>query len=184
MVPGWRGSGPEHWQSVWEREHAEYRRVKQRSWDSVYLTDWIFAIERSAATIPGEVVLVAHSLGCLAAVWWAALGLPTAEKVRGAMLVAPPNLARKCGLLPALSSFNPVPLRPLPFPSVLVGSEDDPYASLEDAAAMALVWGSEFRSAGAAGHINTASGHGDWPDGRRALEELLASVQPGRAVCA
>jgi predicted alpha/beta hydrolase family esterase len=53
----------------------------------------------------------------------------------------------------------------LPFPALLISSSDDPYCTAARAKAMAEAWGASFVDAGALGHINTASGHGPWPDG-------------------
>ena len=61
----------------------------------------------------------------------------------------------------------------LPFPSLVVWSEDDPYGAPDEARAMATDWGSRERSAGARGHLNGDSGLGDWAEGRRWLAELL-----------
>jgi predicted alpha/beta hydrolase family esterase len=175
MVPGWSGSGPEHWQSIWEREHSGYRRVEMRNWQSVERADWVGAVERTLADVSGAVVLVAHSLGCLSVAWWAARQRGAATRVIGAMLVAPPNLASSPGLLPALESFASPPALALPFPSLVAASENDPYATFEEAANMASTWGSELRNAGLAGHINTASGHGPWPEGRQSLQQFIAN---------
>jgi len=136
-IPGWAGSGPEHWQSVWEREHPEFRRARMRNWQSVERDEWVRAVERTLAEVPGETVLVAHSLGCLAVDWWALQNAPRASEVRGALLVAPPDLDSSACLLPALASFAPAPLARLPFPSLVIASENDPYAGLAEAGAMA-----------------------------------------------
>ena len=175
IVPGWSGSGPEHWQSIWEREHSEYRRVEMRNWQSVERADWVGAVERALADASGPVVLVAHSLGCLSVAWWAARQRGASTRVLGAMLVAPPNLTSSPGLLPALESFTPVPALPLPFPSLVAASENDPYATFGEAADMASAWRSELRNVGLAGHINTASGHGPWPEGRQILQQFIAN---------
>jgi predicted alpha/beta hydrolase family esterase len=63
----------------------------------------------------------------------------------------------------------------LPFPSLVVGSVDDPYATVDFARGLAADWGSDFVVAGALGHINADSGLGDWPQGRKFLADLLAS---------
>lgn len=176
IVPGWAGSGPLHWQTVWERQHPDYHRVALEDWRSVERADWVAAVERSFRSFSGEVVLVAHSLGCLAVAWWATSRSSSRERVRGAMLVAPPDLGTAPGRLPALASFIPVPPGKLPFPSVLVASENDPYVTAEAAASMADGWGSQLVSAGVAGHINVDSGHGPWPEGDRYLQRFIANL--------
>jgi uncharacterized protein len=175
IVPGWMGSGPLHWQTYWEQKHPDYRRVALDDWRNVHREDWVVALDNSLRSLSGDVVLVAHSLGCLAVAWWAA-SVASVGVVQAAMLVAPPDLASAPGCLPALSSFTPLPQRKLPFPSLLVASETDPYATVQAAAVMAGRWGSTFINAGSAGHINVDSGHGDWPEGERYLTSFLDAV--------
>jgi predicted alpha/beta hydrolase family esterase len=145
-------------------------------WRNVHCQDWVSALEIALFSLNGDAVLVAHSLGCLATAWWAAAGSPGTKRVRAAMLVAPPDLASAPGCLPALSSFTPVPRRKLPWPTLLVASETDPYASIAAAAQMAEDWGSVFLNAGAAGHINADSGLEEWPAGERHLADFLCMV--------
>ena len=104
MVPGWYGSGPGHWQTVWEENHPEYVRVTHNDWRSVHRPDWVQALDRTVLSVSGDVVIVAHSLGCLAVAWWAATRAGSSGRVRGAMLVAPPDLNSAPGTLPALAS--------------------------------------------------------------------------------
>jgi predicted alpha/beta hydrolase family esterase len=177
IVPGWHGSGPAHWQTIWEQNHPEYVRVAHRDWCSTHCPDWVMAVDRAVISSPGDVVLVAHSLGCLAVVWWASLRSDCARWVQGALLVAPPNLSSATGTLPALSSFTPLPAGRLPFRSLLIASENGPYTSIEAAAGLARKWGSEFIDVGAAGHINADSGHGQWLEGERHLQRFRDSVR-------
>jgi predicted alpha/beta hydrolase family esterase len=123
-------------------------------------------LDHAIRSVSGNVILVAHSLGCLTVAWWAATAVGSSGKVQGAMLVAPPDLETAPGTLPALASFTPTPLGRFPFPSLLVASENDPYAGIEAAAAFASQWGSDFVNVGAEGHINADSGHGPWPLGQ------------------
>src|SRR5262249_23121837 len=108
--------------------------------------------------------------GCLAVVHWA-MGEP--HDVVGALLVAPPDVEQP-EAPPSVRDFAPIPLALLPFPSIVVASTDDLYASFERAEEFARAWGSRFVSAGAAGHLNTDAGYGPWPAGERLLEELMA----------
>jgi predicted alpha/beta hydrolase family esterase len=61
----------------------------------------------------------------------------------------------------------------LPFPSIVVASNNDPFLTTTRAREMARLWGSRFVDAGPAGHINGDSGVGDWPEGKRLLRLLL-----------
>jgi hypothetical protein len=170
IVPGWTNSGPEHWQTLWERaDPRRFHRVEQRDWDEPQLDEWVHALDAAIAAEPAPPVLAAHSLGCIAIAHWAAT---SARPVAGALLVAPPDVER--GDMPdAVRNFAPVPLRPLPFRSFLVASNNDEYLTIERAEAFARAWGSELVRAGRAGHINTDAGFGPWPEGERLLALLL-----------
>jgi hypothetical protein len=169
IVPGLFNSGPDHWQSVWERHHPEYRRVAQRDWEHPHRADWVATLDEAVGAAPTPVVLVAHSLGCVAVAHWAAR---QRHRVAGALLVAPPDVEAAAAPR-VVRDFAPIPLAPLPFRSIVVASTDDPYAGFTRAEAWAAAWGSRFVSAGAAGHINSDAGYGPWPAGERLLAELL-----------
>jgi predicted alpha/beta hydrolase family esterase len=117
-------------------------------------------------------ILVAHSLGCLAVVHWAATHR---RAVAGALLVAPVDSERK-EFPPTITGFAPVPTGRLPFPTVLAASVNDPYMQQTRARALADAWGSRFVDAGRSGHINAASGFGPWPDGETLLRELITET--------
>lgn len=172
MVPGYTGSGPQHWQSLWEDAIPESRRVTQRDWNRPDVIEWPDAIDTAVRIARHPVVLVAHSCGVTAVALWAQA---YSVAIAGAFLVAPADPAS-----PAadenVRAFGPVPLRPFPFRSVVVGSENDPYCSMARARQYAGAWGSMFVNAGAAGHINTASGHGPWPEGRTLFDAFCASL--------
>ena len=169
LLPGWLDSGPGHWQTRWQALHGD-RRVEQSDWVRPLRGDWMARLEESLLEEPAPVLLAAHSLGCHLVAAWAAHSRQSA-RVRGALLVAPPDLERD-DVPPQLSSWRP-PLRlRLPFPATLVYSEDDPFGSAEAARGLAADWGARAESLGAAGHINADSGLGDWPAGRAWLAEL------------
>lgn len=173
VIPGWNGSDEGHWQTLWEQKYALFRRVEQRNWSRPSRADWIAQIdadvERASPTF-----LVAHSLGCLAVAHWAATARKRAHCVEGAFLVAPPWLTESDRCPAQLAGFLPMPLERLPFPSLLVASEDDPYLPIEIAQRMASAWGSEFVDVGLQGHVNVASGHGPWPIGEGLLRGFVA----------
>jgi predicted alpha/beta hydrolase family esterase len=169
VLPGWQNSGPAHWQSRWEVLHG-YVRVDQHDWMRPLRGDWIARLEEVLLAQDGPSILVAHSLGCLLAAAWASHSRNT-HLVTGALLVAPGDAERE-ELRPVLTSWAPIPMKPLPFRSVLMGSHNDPYCSLARAQAFASAWGSQFVNCGAVGHINAESGLGDWPDGHAILMKL------------
>lgn len=173
LIPGLNDSGPLHWQSRWEATLPNTQRVDLGMWSEPHRNTWVNKLNLAIHRAGRPVVLVAHSLGCLTVAWWAEYEQPGADRgVIGALLVAPPDVDRP-GLDPRLARFAACPRGELPFPSVLVASRDDPYCSLPTAMALARDWGSRFADAGAAGHINAESDLGDWPLGRRLLDQIL-----------
>lgn len=172
ILPGWQGSGPQHWQSLWETRYA-YQRVEQHDWIQPLRGDWISRLEDVVLSTDPPAVLVAHSLGCMLVAAWAAHSRNT-HRVKAALLVAPGDVEQEA-LRPVLASWSPIPRQTLPFKSTLVASQDDPYCSFERAQDFAAAWGSRLVDAGAAGHINADSGLGDWPQGQMLLNELLHS---------
>ena len=172
ILPGLNGSGPAHWQTLWERRLPAARRVEARDWDRPDRAEWVAALDVAVAAAGPEAVLVAHSLGCLqVAHWVAAAGRSVKGPVRGALLVAPPDPAAP-GFPDVITGFAPVPTAPFPFPSILVASSDDPYGSFAFARGCAGAWGSRLVDAGTRGHLNADSGLGDWELGLGLLDEL------------
>lgn len=173
ILPGWRGSGAGHWQSRWETLYG-YRRVEQHDWMRPLRGDWMMRLEEEVLNQAGEhggpILLAAHSLGCILTAWWAAHSRHT-DRVIGALLVAPPDIARDDNRQ-AIPGWTPVQRQPLPFRSVLVASSNDPFSSLESASRLAADWGASFYQVGARGHINADSGLGDWDEGHALLENL------------
>jgi uncharacterized protein len=170
ILPGWQNSGPDHWQSLWEAQYG-YRRVDQHDWTNPRRGDWMAQLEETILSADEPVVLVAHSLGCILTAAWASHSQNT-HRVKAALLVAPGDPEREAlqGVLP---SWAPVPMRPLPFPSLLVGSRDDPYCSFDRVQAMGVAWGATFTDLGNAGHINAETGLGAWAQGRTMLRQLI-----------
>lgn len=172
-VPGLGNSGPGHWQSLWEERRTDCRRVDLGMWDQPHRNTWVNQLNLAIRDAGRPVVLVAHSLGCLAVAWWAALERPGADgPVRAAMLVAPPRVDDR-PRDPRIAPFAPAPRAALPFASLLVASRDDPYMTHTEARRLAADWGSRFVDAGRCGHINAQSGLGDWPIGQYLLDQYL-----------
>jgi predicted alpha/beta hydrolase family esterase len=183
MVPGWLNSGPDHWQSRWERNLKTAQRVEQEDWIDADKDKWVGQIIATVATTSRPAVLVAHSLGVIA-VAHAAGKLPRGA-VAGAFLVAPADVdnvetwPKQDGHAwpPGGFGFPPVPLTQLPFASMLLASTDDPFCRLERARHFAAAWGSELIEVGPAGHISADSGHGAWPDGVLRFGRFLAGLR-------
>lgn len=171
IVPGWRDSGPGHWQTLWAERLPQARRVVQDDWHTPTRSAWVARLEETVLEQPGPVVIVAHSLGCITT---AHMKPEVAARVRGALLVAPADPERRA----VLSDFAPVPYAALPYRSILVASSNDPYCPIRLAGAYARAWGSEFVRLQNAGHINVDSGHGEWPLGWALLQSLTEVELP------
>ena len=171
LLPGWHDSGPDHWQSRWEQLQG-YHRVAQHDWERPLRGDGSARLEEVVLSRPEPVLLVAHSLGCLLVAAWASHSRHAA-RVRAALLVAPGDTERP-ELLAPLRSWSPITRQRLPFPTLLVGSRDDPFCSFERAQGLAADWGARFHDAGEAGHINADSKLGDWAEGHALLAALIS----------
>ncbi len=179
-VPGLNGSGPSHWQTLWEQSRPDTARVELGLWSRPLRNAWVTKLDQAIRQAQAPVVLAAHSLGCLAVAWWAQLsGQPYGWPVAGALLVAPADVDRQ-GAPPELQGFAPAPRFSLPFPSLVVASTDDPWVSIERAHSMAVDWGSHFIDAGAQGHLNAASGIGWWEEGQELLDRVISASGDGR----
>ncbi len=173
LLPGWLDSDAGHWQSRWEALHGDVR-VQQADWLWPKRGDWMARLDEVLLENERPAVLVAHSLGCQLVAAWAAHSQHTA-RVQGALLVAPPDTERD-DMPPNLFSWRPIVRQRLPFAAVVATSSDDPFCSAERGAQFAVEWGAEHRVIGAAGHVNTETGLGDWPVGRAWVNTLVRSV--------
>ncbi len=175
IVPGYRGSGPGHWQSWLEGELPEARRVTGIDWDEPLLARWAGEVRREVDAAPGAVWLVAHSFGCLASVVAAA---DRPQRVAGLLLVAPadPERFELLGVRESPQRSAGVgrflPQSAFSCPSILVASRNDPWLQPDAARTWAERWGSRLIDVGDAGHINVDSGHGPWPLARVLLQQL------------
>ena len=88
MVPGYMGSGPEHWQRQWERADPAIERVEQEDWARPERSAWVSRLDEYLGDDPHDTILVAHSLGCSTVAAWAAQK-NAGSSVAGALLVAP-----------------------------------------------------------------------------------------------
>ena len=170
IMPGWLGSGPNHWQMQWAREHG-YAVVEQNDWQRPRRGDWLARLDEVIIDTPGSLVLVAHSLACILVAAWATFSRHTA-RVQGALLVAPGDVERP-ELSDRLPGWAPISRQPLPFKSILVGSQNDPYCRADRAQALAQDWGAQWLDLGLAGHINADSSLGAWPQGHALLQTLM-----------
>lgn len=184
IVTGWQDSGPDHWQSRWERSLKTARRVIQDDWDNPSVEAWGERIAKFASGATQPVVLVAHSLGVPAAVY-------AAEKVKnrgvvGAFLVAPADVefahfwpdtgGERWPPQNGHGGFSKMPEMKLPFPAQMIVANNDLYCSYARAEYLAEKWGANLTDAGETGHINVASGHGPWPEGVLQFGQFLRGL--------
>lgn len=172
ILPGIGNSGPDHWQSHWERGDPRMRRIEQAEWDAPGRRDWERRLDDVMHAQREPVILAAHSSACALVAHWARQADPKAlDLVQGALLVAPSDpLGPNYPTGPR--DFAPVPHERLPFPSIVVASTDDRYVGLDRAREYATAWGGELIVLENAGHINVASGFGQWPEGLELIERL------------
>lgn len=185
LIPGLGGSSADHWQGCWASKDSGFRIVEQSDWTAPDPERWTEALDQAVVRTGGPVVLVAHSLGCALIAHWAARWARAAHPdrrsvVKGAMLVAPADVDDAGRTPDVVRGFAPMPLQAMPFPSVVAASENDPYVGLDRATLFADRWGANVRNLGRRGHVNGASGLGDWPEGRAILEDLLTAGEAAR----
>lgn len=168
-VPGLGNSGPEHWQTYFEKSAPNFIRIQQSDWDTPTCEDWIKNIDEAISTYDlSSVILIGHSLGCSAIAHWSS---KYKKSIKGAMLVAPSDLEAPNYTFPT-KGFSPIPLDRLHFKSIVVASSNDMWVSLDRAKYFADKWGSDFINIGEAGHINVSSGHTIWEEGLAILGKL------------
>ncbi|MBO6719552.1 MAG: serine hydrolase family protein [Rhizobiaceae bacterium] len=150
-----------HWLARWQSKLSTGRRLTIGGGDATDETTRQVVDAVDKATRP--VVLVAH--GEAVPVIVRAAGKFTA-RIAGAFMVAP-----------STTNSAPLPHDPLPFPSLLVASRDDPNCDFSTAEELGAGWGSLFIDAGNAGGLNVASGHGPWPEGSMTFARFVSRLQ-------
>lgn len=175
IVPGLREHVPDHWQTLLAQQLEHVRTVPPLAHDRLSCAARVAAIETELQRIDGPVVIVAHSAGAIMVAHWA---LRATRPIQGALLAAPADL--ETPLPPGYPEretlrahgWLPIPRGPLPFRSIVAASTNDPLARFDRVAGWAADWGSRLENIGAAGHLNPASGHGEWPRAMALLGEL------------
>ncbi|MFE0460293.1 RBBP9/YdeN family alpha/beta hydrolase [Kitasatospora sp. NPDC058965] len=179
IVPGLRDHVADHWQTILAAELAaagrDVRTVPPLTGGQLDCAARVAALEEVVAQTPGPPILVAHSAGAVITVHWA---LRTRRPVHGALLATPPDFDTP---LPEgypspevlrQHGWTPVPRQALPFPSIVVMSDDDPLAHSKRVAELAAAWGSSLIGIGPVGHLNPAAGYGPWPRAEELVREL------------
>ena len=176
FVPGLRDHVPDHWQTLLQAKLPRTACVPRLGKTVLACAAWVEALQSTLAAIDGPVVLVAHSAGTMIVAHWARHLYR--HTIVGALLATPPDFETPLPVgYPTLEQlaqnrWMPVPREPLPFPSIVVASANDPLGRPDLVAKLAGDWGSAFVNAGAVGHLNSASGFGEWPRAEAFLAEL------------
>jgi predicted alpha/beta hydrolase family esterase len=179
MQPGWQNSGPEHWQTLWERRFgASATRVEQRDWSHPDRAEWAAMLKAYVLADERPAIIIAHSLGCIATAMLIADAEladagPARSRVAGAVLVAPADTERP-DVDPVLADFTPIPKGALGIPTLVIASSNDPYCAVERARSFADRWKADLHILQQAGHINTEAGFGAWPEGWELVEGWIA----------
>ena len=183
IVPGLRDAVAEHWQTLLEERlrvaGRQVAAVLPMGRDDLGCSARVAAIERAAQSIEGPIVVVAHSGGCIMLAHWARR---PSRAVRGALLATPPDFEKPMPEgYPTIDALRaggwlPVPRGRLPFRSIVAASRDDPLARFSRVTALASDWGSEVVDLGFAGHLNPASGYGEWAGADPLIARLGAAV--------
>jgi predicted alpha/beta hydrolase family esterase len=177
-VPGLRGPAPDHWQTRLAAALPNVRPVEPIGRDRYDLDERVAGLQQVLDGIDGPVILVAHSAGVVTTMHWAARHH---RPIQGALLATPPDLAsplpREYPTLEKLrdNGWLPIPTTPLWFPSIVVLSTNDPLGNPARLGHLADSWGSRLVNIGAVGHLNPASGYGEWPLAIDLVHELASA---------
>ncbi|MET4143094.1 alpha/beta hydrolase [Pedobacter sp. UYP1] len=171
IMPGLGGSGENHWQSFWVKSLSNATWLEQENWEEPDLDKWLAQLNATLLKLNGPVILVAHSLAVSLVAHWAVRY--SNPNIKGALFVAPADVDSPAHTPDVLRGFAPLPITKLPFPSIVIASENDPYVDLQRAIYFAEQWGSDFVSIGPKGHINSDSELKFWEEGQLILKRLF-----------
>lgn len=183
IVPGLRDHVAAHWQTKLAARLNRVRSVAPMGRDDLDCARRVAAVDQAAAAIDGPIIAVAHSGGVITLAHWAQA---THRSLRGALLATPSDFETEMpDGYPTMEQLRqggwlPVPRGPLPFPSIVAASRNDPLGRFERIAALAQGWGSRLTDLGAVGHLNPASGFGEWPAAEGFIDELAHITTQGR----
>jgi serine hydrolase len=177
FVPGLRDHVDDHWQTLLAARLPRTASVPRLGRHVLSCAAWVDALENTLACIEGPVYLAAHSAGAMIVAQWAR---HHHRPIAGALLATPPDLGAPLPApYPSLETFAangwlPVPRTRMPFRSIVAASRNDPIGDFDRVAAIASGWGSTLYDAGRVGHLNGASGFGEWPQAVELLQWLGA----------
>jgi len=174
IIPGLGGSGEDHWQTFWSNKFDNSSGIIQEDWNQPNLENWLKELNDTISKLDSPIILAAHSLAVSLVLHWAEIH--TNSNIKGALLVAPADVDSPDHTPEILRGFAMMPISRLPFPSIVVASENDDYISLERAQYFAEKWGSDFINIGPKGHINSESNLEFWEEGQNILNRLIQTT--------
>jgi predicted alpha/beta hydrolase family esterase len=174
IIPGLGDSGEKHWQSFWLKKFPNSTKVIQDNWDEPQLNEWLARLDSTIQQINEPTILVAHSLAVSLVMHWVSQN--NNPNIIGALLVAPADVNSPEHTPDFLRHFSPIPTQVLPFPSIVIGTENDTYISLKRTKELASHWESDFINIGLKGHINSDSDLGYWEEGQEFLQQLITKI--------
>lgn len=163
MLHGWGGSDAPHWQAWLSGEIAKnYGTVSFPLLDNPHFPSknrWMRQVKALLSDFQPDVV-VCHSLANI--LWFHLCHEALISPVKRLLLVAPPSLHCE---LETLKTFFPLDVPATLFAEevLLVTSDNDPYMSSDEALSLQRALGIEMKVVENGGHLNTASGFGEWP---------------------
>lgn len=175
FVPGLRDHVEDHWQTHAARALPGSVTVEPLTADRLSRAARVAALDAALNSIEGEVVIAAHSAGCLMVAAWA---LNPTRAVKGALLATPADVENPLPPgYPTLAELDgggwlPIPRQPLAFPALVVASRNDPLAGFNRVAGFAASWGAELYDAGEVGHLNPLAGYGPWAEAAKLIARL------------
>jgi predicted alpha/beta hydrolase family esterase len=184
IIPGLREHVADHWQTLLAATLPKVRIVPPLEHAKFSCAARVDAIQKVIEEIDGPIIVVAHSAGVVMFVHWAQ---KYERPIKGALLATPPDLDKP---LPAgyptketlrLNDWFPVPCIPLRFRSIVAASENDHLAEFSSVVKMAADWQSELINIGNVGHLNPASGYGEWVEARKFIN-ILEGIQENNLV--
>jgi len=167
IVPGLHNSDEHHWQSHWQNALPHSKRIEIDNWSTPDLEKWRNGIKQSLDAINEPVIIIAHSFGTLAS---ASIATEYVDKIAALFLVAPADPDK-------FSIAHDLPQSILPIETKIIASSNDPWMTDSKAAYWALQWGADFLRLKNAGHINSDSNIGIWPEGIRELHQLVRKAK-------
>lgn len=184
IVPGLRDHAAGHWQTLLAQRLSKVASVAPMGREDLDCARRVAAIETVAQNVEGPLLALAHSGGCIMLAHWLA---GTTRPVAAALMATPPDFESPMPEgFPTIAALEaggwlPVPRQPLPCPALVAASRNDPLGAYARVAELARDWGARLFDLGEVGHLNPASGFGDWPMADRLIDDLQHMASPAAA---